>query len=712
MKFTFRTTLLSILFSLIVLTVSALIGSSHYYSSRSAQELLGRVLEQASQTIYNQIHRLLDTAEDRTKLNQRLLQDGVFDVRDFPRLAEYWLDVMEISPELSLVSLTLDETGEAISVERSHDGQLFVHEVGKNNESQQFESATYTKDDYSQSDRAARIYDDASDARRQAWYLAAKHTGKETWTPTYVFEEQEGRFGMAGVTCATPIYDDQGELAGVVTADFDVYELCQYLRQLRGIENGFVFIIELRENGTRVVIAQPNSATLLEETVSEDGSKQEKLVPAAENQDPRIREFVKQIPHLIERGNLAQFAPVAFTLEGRPYVGGYRYVAGNETPEWLVCVVLPESEVMQHVWQNSLISVLVGLVIFVVAVLTSVYVARQVSRPLEIIAKETEAIGKLQVEPRKRVSSVVLEVDRLGAAVEEMKTGLRSFQKYVPSDLVRELLNSKNEARLGGERRTVTIFFSDIVNFTGISENLSPEQLIDHLSEYLRELSAQVIQTSGTVDKYIGDAIMAFWGAPAIHPQHAIAACTTALGCQSTLRKLRTKWITERKPALHSRIGIHTGKVVVGNIGSDVRLNYTVIGDAVNLASRLEGLNKFYGTEMIISETTYQEAQSAIVARPIDWVAVKGRAEPVLVYELLGLKGEVNGCSGEVVELSTLALAGYRKQDWAGAVRHYERLVQLRPGDLPALQMIARCREYQSSPPGDDWDGVYHLEVK
>ena len=304
------------------------------------------------------------------------------------------------------------------------------------------------------------------------------------------------------------------------------------------------------------------------------------------------------------------------------------------------------------------------------------------------------------------------EVDHLGVAIEDMKVGLRSFRKYIPTELFRSFLSSGQEAVFGGARRTVTIFFSDVVNFTAIAEDQKAEELVDLLREYLNTVCKEIEATDGTVDKYIGDAVMAFWDAPATEQNHATAACMTALRCQSALDVLHKRWTAAGKPTFRTRIGLHTGEVIVGNFGSDARLNYTIIGDAVNLSNRLEALNKIYGTNILISESTYRHASGDLVARPLDYVAVKGRRLPVLIYELLGLKTDVIGSQETIIRLCNQGLECYRSRDWSRAITHFEEVLQHRPGDAPALLLIQRCRSYQENPPGCDWDGVSRIEHK
>ncbi len=291
-----------------------------------------------------------------------------------------------------------------------------------------------------------------------------------------------------------------------------------------------------------------------------------------------------------------------------------------------------------------------------------------------------------------------------------MKSGLRSFQKYVPAELVRFILESGEEASLGGTRKGITIYFSDIAGFTSISEQLDPEDLVSLLAEYLEAMTEEMIRAGGTVDKYIGDAIMAFWGAPRDVPDHPIIACRTALRNQATLVRLREKWSGEGRPEFWARIGLHTGDAIVGNFGSESRLDFTAIGDAVNLASRLESLNKIYRTEILMSDSTYQLVRDEVVSRPVDMVAVKGRTQGLIIHELIGLVGEVSKETAARAQAYAQTFEHYLNREWAEAIEALDVIILEHPDDGPAVMLRDRCVLYLKDSPPETWTGAYRFE--
>jgi len=289
----------------------------------------------------------------------------------------------------------------------------------------------------------------------------------------------------------------------------------------------------------------------------------------------------------------------------------------------------------------------------------------------------------------------------------------RAFNRYLSPHVVGEILHNADQVELGGKTIEATVFFSDIKNFTNISERFAPKDLVAFLNEYFTLASDAILQHEAMLDKYIGDAIMAIFGAPIPRPDHARAACETALEIQRLLKEsfLRTERDL-RAPIFETRIGLNTGKMVVGNIGSTRRLDYTAIGDTVNLASRLEGVNKVFGTSIIISEFTYEQAKDFIEVRQLDVLRVKGKQTPVRIYELLCEKGGLRPPEREKVGIFEEGLNFFRKRDFASAVATFENVLALDPDDHPSETYITRCRELANHPLPEEWDGVYTMTTK
>jgi adenylate cyclase len=262
--------------------------------------------------------------------------------------------------------------------------------------------------------------------------------------------------------------------------------------------------------------------------------------------------------------------------------------------------------------------------------------AWRIARPLAALTQEAEAIQRLELAGPVPVQSRITEVARLAGAMDGMKSALRVFAAYVPRSLVGRLMEEQAAARLGGEKRRITVMFSDVEGFTTLAEGIPPEQLMLIASAYFEEVTGELLACHATIDKYIGDAVMAIWNAPQDDGSHAQNACRAALQTRLLTDRLCDRFAARGWPRLKTRFGLHTGEAVVGNVGSSDRMSYTAIGSMVNLASRLEGMNKVYGTRILVSEATRVAAGAGFVTRPVDLVLAKGSDEPFALHELLG----------------------------------------------------------------------------
>jgi adenylate cyclase len=320
--------------------------------------------------------------------------------------------------------------------------------------------------------------------------------------------------------------------------------------------------------------------------------------------------------------------------------------------------------------------------------------------------------------PAGTLTANVMLVSLYRALVEEKeKRKVRSaFGQYLSPEVIRRLL--VNPQLVEPRKTEITVMFSDIRGFTTISEKLDAQDLALFLNGYLSDMTKIVFDTQGTLDKYIGDAVMAFWGAPFEEADHAANACRASLAMMKTVRAMQKQWETEGKPKLDIGIGLNSGPASVGNMGSALRYGYTALGDTVNLSSRLEGLNKEYGTHILVNETTHAQVKHAgFLFRELDIIRVKGKLQPVTIYELVGrlLELEQDPTFGELRQrLQDFAAARelYRRRDWEQAQYAFQEILDRAPDDGPSRMYWKRCQEYLFDEPPVGWDGVFTMTHK
>jgi adenylate cyclase len=379
-------------------------------------------------------------------------------------------------------------------------------------------------------------------------------------------------------------------------------------------------------------------------------------------------------------------------------------------PGWSLATVIPEAEFLAPV-ETTLRRLIIGLAIgALLAALLSAMLARSViAAPLARVVGEIRHVETFALDQVRRHPSRLAEISSLSGAIAEMAQGLSAFRKFIPADLVRSLLRQGVEARPGGSMQELTVMFIDVAGFTGLSERMG-DRVVPLLSRYLDIASEVIVANGGTIDKFIGDAVMAFWGAPTAQPEHALLCCRAALACRSAIEAAGIN--DDQGHSLQIRIGINSGRMLVGNIGSELRLNYTVIGDAVNVASRLEGANKQYGTQILIGADTRRRIADAFVVREIDSIAVYGRTEGLEVYELIDRAGTETTKRSAWIARYEQGLAKYRDRDFAGAIGDFEAVLVERADDRPTELLLERCRQLAQSGADEAWSPVAALKTK
>jgi adenylate cyclase len=283
-----------------------------------------------------------------------------------------------------------------------------------------------------------------------------------------------------------------------------------------------------------------------------------------------------------------------------------------------------------------------------------------------------------------------------------------AFRHYVAPIVIEEMLKEPGRLKLGGEEKVLTVLFSDLAGFTSYSERYRPNEMVNILSDYFSNMTEHIFAHQGTLKEYVGDELMAIFGAPLEQPDHAHRACAAALAMRERLHALRSDWARIGRPALKARTGVNSGPMLVGNLGSRYRFAYGALGDQVNLGSRLEGLNKEYGTEIIVGENTARLVEGSFLLREVDLVRVVGREQSVRIYELVAASGTSMPREKEqALSAYAAGLEAYRRQHWKEAMSLFSESLALWPEDGPCQVMADRCRIYQASPPPEGWDGVF-----
>lgn len=366
--------------------------------------------------------------------------------------------------------------------------------------------------------------------------------------------------------------------------------------------------------------------------------------------------------------------------------------------QWEAVILTPTDDFIGELKKTNQRIVVIIVALSAAELFLIYFLSRQLSRPIESISQELKSVETMSFEqqPTSRLSTV-REIAQLQSAASLLRNSLQSFCSFAPVDVVRGLVKSGIPLRLGVERRHLTVLFADLENFSTHAEQLTPDALLEQMSIYFEQVTRSISDEQGTVDKFIGDGIMAFWGAPLALSDHVLRGCAGALRAVRRMERVNENWRAAGKPSLRIRIGLNCAEVLVGNIGSSDRFSYTAIGDGVNVAARLEGMNKAFGTTICISDSMFNAVASEIVARPLRHVQVKGRRQDFMIYELVGLANtndpelQAGPADQRLSKLTWAASNCFEAGDIAGATGGYQEILREFPNDGVAKAMLALC---------------------
>ncbi len=492
------------------------------------------------------------------------------------------------------------------------------------------------------------------DPRTRPWYQGAVQEKGIHWTGLYAYAP----IPFQGISVTDPIFDESGKLLAVAGADLTLNSLGEFLLNLKIGKKGKAFILNSSGN---VIVPQVKDSSLAD-TAFKNYSKEK-------NKD------------------------FTFDLGKVSYLGSVHPFVLSKQSEWLILIAVPEDDFFHEALVSQEQTVFISLAILIFTGIIVFYFSKRISDPIVLLSKEADKIRRLELESDVKIDSRIREISLMSNSMSAMRVAVNSFARYIPKEVVKQLMQKGEDIKLGGEKKKLAILFTDISGFTPIAETYDSEQLILLLSEYFNGMSHIILEMQGTIDKFIGDGLMAFWGAPQEVLDPSEKACLAALNAREFIKNLNERFKKDGKPQFATRFGIHTGTVIVGNIGTPERINYTVMGGPVNIAARLQVLNKDYHTSIIMTEETKDEAGSELLIRPLDDIVIRGLTHKRKIYELMTLKTNAAPDQIFLQEQFTAAFEHYQNQRLKEAKDLFEKIHERCPDDYPTQLYLERLKD-------------------
>jgi len=684
-KISIRISIISLFILLLSLAGTLIISINHITLNKILLRTSQSLIQETSSLIKNRFQLYLLPLDRDIIEASNLLRKGVIDPANKSLLGTYLFELIDHNPDIYGVYWGTPE-GNFYGIDRESKTNLALQTIVRIPAAL---NTRYELDENGETVKTSHLVPTAYDPRNRPWYIQAAQAQKLIWTDIYSFHMFAGHDQtLPGITAAIPVYNAKHELQGILGIDLTINRLAAFINDLSPTPNTVIYVTD-----------QANHLVSLRMSERQLGYIGKKLTP----------ELIQQLGIPVPAKNITEHsaAIVSYELDGKEYYTiqqALTYTAGHT---WYVTIIVPAEDIIGPLKNASLHGLLLTIICLLGSLLVVRYISQRISEPIISLANEAKALTNLQLAQPTAINTMIEEISYMDEAFEAMRSSLHSFQRYVPSSLVKNLISSGKIAEVGGETRELSCLFSDIRGFTQLTEHTDPQQLMKFLSAYFESMTQAIIQAQGTLDKYIGDGIMAFWNAPLVVEEHARLACQTAVDMLKRLHELNDHWQSQGFPRLELRIGINTGSAIVGNVGSQERLSYTAIGDSINLGSRLEALNKLYGTQIIVSQATYDLVQQQFKFRFLDKVAVRGKQQGVNIYELLSHENHSSTLAYQ--QQFSIAFKSYEQGDWLQALLQFTELASNYPSDISAKEFIKRCKWLIETNPSR-WDGIWRME--
>jgi adenylate cyclase len=689
MRLRIRPTLMAATVCLVVVVTAAVAVATHWLGSRIVEELVDRRFQTVAESAAAEVAGLVKAATGVLHEHRALASQGLLPLDDNTALGRRFAERLRQQPQLAWISYGDPVRDRFVGATRRTDGVLLVnHSEAAVDGGQPSEAIAQADGSWlAVTGQERKPYSVAA----QHWFAEAIATDAIVVTGPYTFAE-----GLTGLTLSLRWADAGGRARGVFTVDFLLEDLSRKLAVLAG------------ESGDAVLLDADGRLLASAGTVRPPSMAEAAQTALAAN----------RAPLLAKNPGGSMVVDVASpsgseSTAGRALRASLSRIEAGLGADWVLVVLESHAALFAPLRRLQVAIAGASAAVALIGLAAAILLAGRLARPLDALSAEAERIRDFDLDGPVEARSGIVELANLIEAIGAMKAGLRSFGRFVPKRVVKRLIAAGGTATLGGERRELTLLFSDIAGFTGTSEGMPPEQVMRRLSHYFDALSDAIHANQGVVDKFIGDAIMAIWNAPRRDHDHAANACRALLACMQANETLDRQAAAAGAPTLPTRFGLHTGEAVIGNIGSVDRMQYTALGANVNLASRLESLNKHYGTRNLVSGETRVRAGDGFLFRSVAVVMPAGTTRPIEVFELLGASDDADAAEvRDSIGRWEAAMSALRGGHAAGAETLFQALAAEHPASGLAAFYALRSAEVARRPPETPWDGVDDFSEK
>lgn len=701
---------------LILLTGGTILIATWIAGNATVNDLSKAIIARVADSIEADLETFFGSVRSSVRIGRDWAESGLVDATDVNQLNSLFVPILEQHPQLSSMMVATSNGVEYLLLRDALNPNVWTNRLVRADDwGQRVLNRTWNSSTGAREEEFGEL---DYDPRRRIWYQMALETrpGRDiAWTKPVIFFITKD----PGITAATHTVITHGSPQTCVIAfDLLLMDISRFTTRHKVSENGMAFVVVEGAGTTELqVIGLPRREEYADAAAIREALifvPPESAVADSEARLPPVEELgIPALNHALQQWSAASntIDPFRFKSDGLTWWGGMRPFPLGEQSFW-IGVIVPTRDLVGNIETTRRITIVISIAALLAAIVMAVVMARNYGKPLEALAGSSLRIRELDLEHEAAVESPLAEINQLADAQTQMLAALQSFSRYVPVDLVRELLKRGEVAQIGGRRESLTILFTDIRDFTTVAENTTPEQLATHMAEYFSEMLEVLQDFHATVDKFVGDALVAFWNAPNPTPDHATHAVAAVLACRERIADCNRSWVKRGLPSLPTRFGLALGEVVVGNIGAETRLSYTALGDTVNLAARLEGLNRVYGTEILVSEPVRDATGARFDWRFVDLVAVKGKAQAMSIYEPLDLAGTVDEATREFARNYERAWEMYRARRFADAADVLRRLQAQHGDEVSVMRLLNICERYLRNPPASDWDGVARMTEK